>query len=488
MKLLRYAHQTFYMVLILCASIYIINSCDLNRDWDEHYSESDLVIGDNVLKLIGENGNYSRFYDKLVETGYDSLLVKDQYFTIFVPVNSSFDGLPEYSASEWKQIIGFHISYFNLFSRDFGDVNLQSIIGKYLKIRESGDGGFRIFEGKINMDHVDANCQNGVIHEIDKVQIPRQNVYEYIMNLDENYSLIKTYLNSMDNIYPDLENSIRIGVDDNGNTIYDTVWTRENFFLDNIALLNTETENYTSFVAKDEDVLKAINNAKEYFGDINDMDEDAFFQLLSITFSANFYDGIYESGTLPDTMTSVVGKKISTKDLDLSGDVDLEMSNGLVHELNTVNIPKEFFLFPINIECEDKAGRRVSNTVYSIELKSDTRASNGSYLVYGSKFVGDYIEWTVDMVLATKYWLIWTGPKLGGSYYQLYVEGERVGDSVECYYKGNFKPVVSGTYDFESFGTKTVRMTIASEETLPGYNSMFLDYIRLIPDELYNNK
>jgi uncharacterized surface protein with fasciclin (FAS1) repeats len=469
--------------ILICFLIF--SSCDINSEWDDYYHKASVAISDNVLNLINENSNYSYFYEKLVETGYDSLLVKNQYFTLFVPTNSAFEGLPEYSSEEWKNIIGFHICYYNLFSKDFEDIDIKSVTGKYLKIRKAEDGAVSIFNANINLQAVDNNCQNGVIHEINQVLIPKKNVYEYIMALDENYSLMQLYLNSMDNIFIDLENSTRIGVDDNGNTIYDTVWKKQNYFLDNIAMLDNETEYYTVFIARDQDVLNAISNASEYFGDITELEDDEFTQLLSITFSANFYDSIYLSGELPDSMVSVVGKKIGSADLELTEDTDIEVSNGIIQVLDAVNIPKEFFLFPIIIECDEKKGRRASNTVYKIEIRSDSRATNGTYMYYESKFVGDYIEYTIDMVLATTYWVIWTGPALGGSYYQLSIDGTNVGDSVECYYKGNFKPVVSGSYTFETFGTKKVRMTMVNEETLPGYNAIYLDYINLIPDELY---
>jgi len=486
MKFSDYQNVIFNLIFIISACFFMFSSCTMNKEWDDYYHDSSVNIGDNVLKLIEKNANYSRFYETILATGYDSLLIKNQYFTIFVPTNSAFDGLPEYTNAEWKNIIGFHICYYSLYSRDFGDIDLQSIIGKYLKIRKADNEESKIFNANINMDNVDVNCQNGVIHEIDQVLIPKQNIYEYITELDDDYSLLKRYLNSMDHVYIDLEKSVRIGVDDNGNTIYDTVWAKDNFFLDNIALLNHETENYTTMLATDQAVLQFINTAEEYFGNINDLDEKSFLQLLSIVFSVNFYEGIYDITEMPDTLTSVVGKKINTIDLNFSNEVNIEMSNGIIHLLDAVNIPKEFFLYPIIIECDEKKGRRPSNTIYITEIRSDTRATNGTFLYYGSKFVGDYIEWSVDMVLATTYWIIWTGPALGGSYLQVSIDGINVGDSVECYYKGNFKPVISGSYAFDKFGTKTVRITIVSEETLPGYNSMYLDYIKLIPDELYN--
>ena len=164
---------------------------------------------------------------------------------------------------------------------------------------------------------------------------------------------------------------------------------------------------------------------------------------------------------------------------------DLETSNGIIHVLSEFNIPKEFYLYPIVIEADVKSGRKLSNTVYQSEIKSDTRATNGTYFFYGSKLLGEYIEFDLNTVLATKYWIIWTGPALGGSSYQISVDGVYVGPPVDNYSKGNFKPVVAGSYTFDTFGAKKIRMTVVIQ-TISGYNSIYLDYFRLIPDELYN--
>jgi hypothetical protein len=296
---------------------------------------------------------------------------------------------------------------------------------------------------------------------------------------------------SMDLRFIDYENSQRIGVDDEGNTIYDTIWTEENYFLDKIAGLNNEDGAYTAFLPSNNHVLSALDDVSEFFGNIEELDEDSYNQLLFITFTGSFTRNIYTSDNLPDTILSVTGKTIDGSMLSFSQS-DMNVSNGIIHLLAEMTIPTDYFLMPIIIECDRKDNRKVSNTIYPIEQMSDSRASDGSYVFYGCNFVGDYIEFTVQMVLKTTYWFVWTGPKQGPSHYQLSVKDENtgeyvsVGDPVNNWTKGNFVPVISGTYIFNEFGTKTVRMTIVDERPLIGYNSIYLDYIKLIPDVIYN--
>ncbi|MBL7110778.1 MAG: fasciclin domain-containing protein [Bacteroidales bacterium] len=490
-KVVKYIIKNLAAIMVVMAAIMLIDSCNLNDEWDKYYENAPERTGENVLTIIVENENYSHFYNALIEYGFETLLSKNQYFTVFVPINSAFEGLPDYTDEEWTGILGFHIIYAKLLSHEFSDLDLMTTMGKYLKMKTGTNNEVTIFESAINMDEVDNYCRNGVIHEIDKLLVPMPNIYEYIMDLDSSFSILQDFILSMDERFIDYENSERLGVDDNGDAIYDTVWITENYFLDKIAGLKNESEAYTGFIPRNNNVREALSMVDEYFGNIEELDETAYSQLLYITFSGSFMKEAYFHANLPDSIVSVTGKKYEKSILSFN-QTDLVLSNGMVHMLDGMTIPKSFFLLPIVIECDRKQNRKVSNTIYPIEVKSDTRATNGSFVFYGCAFVGDYIEYTVDMVLRTKYWFIWTGPRQGPSTYQLSIKDEitgefvYLGDPVNNWTKGWFIPVEGGSYTFNEFGTKTVRINIVDELPVVGLNSIYIDYIKLVPDEVYN--
>jgi len=489
-QLFKYKSRSL-IVSIVIITIALTTACNLNDKWEDYYGNTPELANVNVLNLIKENDNFSSFYNALIEYGFDGMLTKKQYLTVFVPTNSAFEGLPAYTEDEWKKIIGYHIIYTNLYSRDFKDSDLLTTIGKFLKLRNSGSNGFTISEANINMGYVDKYCQNGVIHEIDKLLIPKPNVYEYILQLDTSYSIFKDFLVSMDVRSIDFEKSVRIGVNDNGDAIYDTVWKTENYYLDNIAALNDETDEFTGFIPQDQDVTDALNSISGYFGDVSEMDEQTYNQVLFIAFNGCFTDNKYTVDILPDTITSVTGKKVDKSTLNFR-QTDLEVSNGIMHILDGLTIPKSFFLLPIWIECDLKENRRVSNTTYIVEQLSDTRASNGTYVKYGCKFVGDYLEFDVPMVLQTTYWITWTAPHQGYAFCQVFLKDDVTGEFIEIgppvsnWDEVAWKPRVSGTYSFEKFGTKTIRFAVVKEyKGAAGYNSIYVDYIKLTPDEIY---
>src|SRR4030042_3708373 len=173
-KVFKYINWSSIVAVIIII-IALHTSCNLNDRWEDYYGNTPELTNVNVLNLIKENDNFSSFYNALIEYGFDEMLTKKQYLTVFVPTNSAFEGLPDYTEDEWKKIIGFHIIYTNLYSRDFKDSDLLTTINKFLKLRNSGSNGFTISEANINMAYVDKYCQNGVIHEIDKILIPKPN-------------------------------------------------------------------------------------------------------------------------------------------------------------------------------------------------------------------------------------------------------------------------------------------------------------------------
>jgi|GEM_PF-1778915 len=490
-KLRSYITGRLLLMMIMLITPVIYDSCTINKEVDDYYNNPPDRNNDYLLTLIHENENYSRFYDALVKYGFADLLSKNQYLTLFVPPNSAFDGLPEYSDAEWVKIIGFHIVYANLYSKDFNNLNLLTVNGKYLNMNKIDANNVRIFESTVNFEHVDQYCQNGVIHEIDKLLVPKPNLYEYIMNLDHSsYGILQDFLISMDTRFIDYEKSERIGVNNNGDPIYDTVWKTENYFLDNIAGLNKEDEAYTGFVPSDSDVREALTSISGYFGNIDEMEPDAYRQLLFIAFSGSFMNNAVTQENLPDTIVSVTGKSLEKSALQFK-EVNLQLSNGIIHMIDGMTIPLNFFLVPIVIECDRKENRRPSNTIYAIEQLSDSRASNGSYVYYGCRFVGDYLEFTVDMVYKTTYWFTWTGPKQGPSHYQLFVKDDltgqfvNVGDPVNNWTKIPWEPVISGSFTFNGFGTKTIRFVIVDERPVVGFNAIYVDYIKLTPEEIY---
>ena len=136
----RSGHIPLWMAILLVPGILVLNrSCTYNDDREKYYTDTPDHMEENVLELIRQHPDYSKFAEALDETGYGEMLTRNQYFTLLIPTNAAFDGLQGYAIEEWRQIIGFHILYHKLFSYDFTDRNLLTTIGKYLQMKDSGN-------------------------------------------------------------------------------------------------------------------------------------------------------------------------------------------------------------------------------------------------------------------------------------------------------------------------------------------------------------
>ena len=75
--------------------------CSCTDTWDEHYggnSENSQAFDGTIMDFLKQNSNLSDFVEIVEATGYDLELNSSQSFTIWAPVNGSFD------KNEWLEL------------------------------------------------------------------------------------------------------------------------------------------------------------------------------------------------------------------------------------------------------------------------------------------------------------------------------------------------------------------------------------------------
>ena len=74
---------------------------------------------------------------------------------------------------------------------------------------------------------------NGYVYELDNIIVTPKSLLETIEGLSDQYSIFKNAILSRNVKTFDRNNSLSIGVDESGNTVYDSVFTVKNpYFLD----------------------------------------------------------------------------------------------------------------------------------------------------------------------------------------------------------------------------------------------------------------
>ena len=99
--------------------------------------------------------------------------------------------------------------------------------------------------------------------------IPRQNIYEYLLECGDNYSIFRdSLLYFNDTIFrPDL--SFPKGVDEIGNTVYDSVFVIENKYFCNSSIdIQNEKSEYTLFLPDNNSMKNMLTYMHDYFQQI----------------------------------------------------------------------------------------------------------------------------------------------------------------------------------------------------------------------------
>lgn len=304
-------------ITILITAIFIqLVSC--TYPWEDRFKDDSPPLPDkSVWQVLNENTDYSEFVNLLEETNYDSILQRNTVFTVFVPVNANMQNLDGFSNEQKKQIAAFHISNGITYDKDMNNLILKSLVGKsFIMYKENGN---IILNNLSTVTHTDIPAINGVIHEISSLQMIRPNLYEFI-NSHAQYSYVSDFFSENTEIIFDEANSIPIGIDSIGQTIYDSVFIYHNDFFSNVADISSEEVQYSMFL---------LNNT------LLDTTAEGSYKLGFINNLGNFIiQGPIDPDQVPDTLTGITGFRFPANPgayrfIDYA-------SNGEVFELTTL--------------------------------------------------------------------------------------------------------------------------------------------------------
>jgi hypothetical protein len=191
---------------------------------DYFYADTEEYVDTDILSLLKQNSNYSSYLTILEAHDIDTVFEKGKTLTLFVPTNEAIAEMGDLYLDEidWIKYL-ITESYINI-AQIQGKQKIQTL-GEKFAVIESIEGVKYINGVKITAGS--PLCKDGKFYEISGVVQPMPNLYEYI-GLSNPF--FKTYIDSQDSSYLDLELSRPIGYDSNGNTVYDTVLTTLNIF------------------------------------------------------------------------------------------------------------------------------------------------------------------------------------------------------------------------------------------------------------------
>jgi hypothetical protein len=244
--------DSVYKSFFFLAGALLLTACD---PWADDTKLKNGNLDKTLFELLQANPDVSTFVSILEKTGYDRFLQDEQSLTVFAPVNKALQGVDLNNGDQltvWVKNYIALLSHYTNESNRFEIEEIQMLNGKTVPITGSVISGANVIQG--NLLGI-----NGVIHTIDNTIIDRKNIWEYL-NEQSGYEQV-AFIQSLEEQVMDMDRSVQIGVDINGQPLYDTVWVNRNVFLDTYPLDN-ERRLFTCILLDNE----ALNLLKTKYG------------------------------------------------------------------------------------------------------------------------------------------------------------------------------------------------------------------------------
>ena len=438
------------------------------EDWDEHYHSVAETINTNIWEAIQNDSSLSLFVRYMKDYEYDTLFLTDQTYTLFIPDNDAFVQYAD-TADVTLRILSYHISGFYIQSGNIkGKRKIQTFGEKFAFFEKTPDEAF--FDD-ISLNFESPLYLNGKYYVMDKVAMPRPNLYEYF---EASNPILKNYIDSQDSIILDKELSRPLGFDENGNTIYDTVSIIYNLFEEEFFPVSEELRYKTATIVFpiEEDYQKALTDMADslgpFFIDYNDIPlEWQYDILIPFLLERGVFENMLEEdefllGPWKDTLKlkNILGDSVV---IEYQPVEKVLCSNGYAYNYDDFKIPDTLYNKPYRFEGEWLL-RSIGINRYAwekdvsfsgdIPFEPDQvlvhTASNDSILQVGfpDEYDGSFsVEFNVDYLFPLKFLMrVRTFTNTGGKY-EIYMNDLLIKE-IDYYefirYRGYYPSVITG--------------------------------------------
>lgn len=136
----------------------------------------------NLAELVASNDSFRRLSQAVQAAGLTETLVKDGPYTVFAPTDKAFAALPEgtlenllkpENKEQLAQVLSYHMVPGQVTSSQLTPGQVKTVEGSPVNIRvDNASRQVTVNEAKVIQADIPAS--NGVIHAVDKVNLPPQ--------------------------------------------------------------------------------------------------------------------------------------------------------------------------------------------------------------------------------------------------------------------------------------------------------------------------
>ena len=499
-----------FTALLVLLVLLLHTAC--NKEWEEHYNPENQSIDKIMWDEIKLQDDYSIFVDYIIENLLDTILTNNQQYTLFIPNNDAFSTQPD--TVDINSFLLNHLISPNIVSlRNIPLAKkLQTLSGKFALIEHIEENYY--FDGAEIVEQSPLYL-NGRFYEVSQFPLAKPSFNEYFKDF---LPVIDNYINKQ--LYDSLDKNMStpIRFDDDGNTIYDSVFITINPFENKYFPISEESrDNFASFIlftqtqydAALDDMATTIGGEYQSHEDIPLNWQESV--LLPVVLKNGIFEDILSLEQLADpNLLNINAEKVVLDVMTIDPESKFLCSNGALYNFYDFNVPDSLYLGAVKIEGEsllDSIGQGKFAWKEFIKLTGENvepsksrsgQASEGASVVVslGRNFSGEYsVEVSFHNIFPGRHRLEWRSNYRPSGIYNIYVNDEFL-DEFDTYKLRSpvrsvtgelFRPTSSGynKVDFwvdnlVEYGDVRVRFEFIGSgiSTDDGFN---LDYISLIP-------
>lgn len=215
---------------MMAAAALVAASCSDFDDYNETPAESVAAASKTLWENINGNPKLSQFASLVKKAGYDEKLSSARTYSVWAPLNNSFDYSKWESADSAAvrfQFVENHIANYNRYISSPVSERVTTL--NYKSYALEGSSAAATF-GNIAIDSLNMPCSNGVLYTLNGEAVYRHSFYEYLTANKETDSLSR-YIMRYEQSTLDEENSVPGPIVDGVQTWEDSVMIVSNDYL-----------------------------------------------------------------------------------------------------------------------------------------------------------------------------------------------------------------------------------------------------------------
>jgi len=363
-----------FIYLLAFSAVMLLGACSELSDKDYFKNIETTVNSDELVvvdmsseEYLSKEPEYSSINELFKSHGiFTALEQKNQLSTMLVVENSDFQA-PAGKEAEIDNAVKAHVSDIAVspanLKTEGNNMRIMMWHGKYINVdlddaaRNEGKIAGHIMFGTSAVKKV-VKTNSGYIYVLSSLLNIPKSIYDYITNLDDNYSILRDSILASGTKKFDKKNSKPIGVNDEGNTVYDSVFIYKNtHFLEKNFDLSSESLTATLLLTSNAVVEEAIADAKVRLQKWGLWDEwnaerqyNFEYTMRHWIMDAAFFDKKLTPETLlskdeeNDMLTSIFSKYWKTSVQQINP-TPIELSNGIAYQVTRLHIPNNVLIW-----------------------------------------------------------------------------------------------------------------------------------------------